>query len=105
MSDTWSNKLLIVIVFTFVISIIWMLVDERQDQLKSNADNKRYEQQSIPRFNTLKKPVILIGKTKISDIFYDIVVKDSNNTFETFTSDCTLANVIGSSKKVGDTLK
>ena len=105
MNDTQSNRLLIVIVLAFIVVMCWLLTIDYRKQEDSITEKERYEKQSIPRFNTLKRPVILIGKTKIGDRYYDIVVKDSNSIFETFTSDCTLANSIGSSKNVGDTLK
>lgn len=63
-----------------------------------------YTEYTVAEFNKLKKPVILIAKTK--DLGnYSIVVKDANDTIIYFGNVSTMASAFGYSYNVGDTLK
>jgi len=55
-------------------------------------------------FSKLKSPVILIGKSE-SMGQYNIVVKDSCGTIRAYGNQSFMANGIGESRAIGDTLK
>ena len=56
-------------------------------------------------FNQLKRPVVLVGKSKQSNNTWAIVVRDGNGNVKSFSDLSILANCIGNSHEVGDTLK
>lgn len=56
------------------------------------------------KFTSLKSPVLLIGKAQVLDS-WTITVQDANGEIITFGFNITLANNIGASRSVGDTIK
>lgn len=55
-------------------------------------------------FNKLKSPVVLIGKDKTLGM-WGITVKDSTGYVLSIGDLCSIANNIGASRNIGDTLK
>jgi len=58
--------------------------------------------------NTLKHPVILIGIDKYvgqRETYYGILVKDSNNVIKYYNSNSNLANIVGETYKLRDTIR
>lgn len=72
----------------FILSLIFISCD---------SDKK-----NIKEFNELKPPVILTAKYIIL-YEYDITLKDGNNTYHMYRGN--LANQIGNSYNIGDTIK
>jgi len=62
-----------------------------------------YTDESVREFNSLKRPVVLIGKKKGFDL-YNITVLDGDGKVYTIGNMSTLANTIGESRNIGDTL-
>lgn len=62
-----------------------------------------YTEESVREFNYLKRPVVLIGKKKSFDL-YNITVLDGDGKVYSIGNMSTLANTIGESRNVGDTL-
>ena len=62
-----------------------------------------YTEESVREFNSLPRPVVLIGKKKSFDL-YNITVLDGDGKVYSIGNMSTLANTIGESRNVGDTL-
>lgn len=62
-----------------------------------------YTDESVRKFNTLKRPVVLIGKEKSFKV-YNITVLSGDGIVYTIGNMSTLAATIGESRNVGDTL-
>jgi hypothetical protein len=72
------------------------------DKALENMHN--YDAEVEAKFNQLKSPVVLVGKDKTLGE-WGITVKDSTGFVYTISCSSDLANNIGASRKVGDTLK
>ena len=70
---------------------------------KPSAD-KDYTTVTDSIFNTLHSPVVLIGKDKSFGL-WGVTLKDGSGKITTFGNFSSLANNLGASRKVGDTLK
>lgn len=69
-------------------------------------DQQEYNQSYLDSFNTLKSPVVLIGKSKTAyDKYYGVSVKDSTGKVLSINWQSDLANDIGASRNIGDTIK
>lgn len=64
---------------------------------------KDYTEQTIREFNNLKPPIILIAKSKSMGL-YGVTVKDATNKIYWIGNFSSLANHIGDSHEIGDTL-
>jgi len=53
--------------------------------------------------NKLKLPIVLIGKGKSMGLYY-IVIKDSTGSIRAYGNLSSIANAIGESRSVGDTI-
>ena len=71
---------------------------------KTVKDFETYDEFVQYDINRLKKPVILIGKHESMGL-YGIVIKDANDSIRTYGNVSSLANCIGESRQVGDTIK
>lgn len=69
-----------------------------------SCDNVTYDDKINKQFNELKSPVILLAKRETA-YGWQITVIDSTKNIQTFEYVSILANTIGVSKSVGDTLK
>jgi len=69
-----------------------------------STKSEDYTDISTREFNTLKSPVILIGKEKSLGC-YNITVIDSNKTILCIGNMSIIARTIGESRNIGDTLK
>jgi len=63
-----------------------------------------YDDYVIHDINTLKSPVILIGKS-CSMSMWGITVKDGKDSIRHYGNASSLANNIGESRNIGDTIK
>lgn len=72
----------------------------------NSIDNKStdYTTETVKQLNAMKSPVILIGKD-MSFGCYSVTVRDGNGNIQCFGNISTLANCIGESNQVGDTIK
>jgi len=71
---------------------------------KTINDFTSYDDFVVYDINRLKKPVILIGKSKTMGL-YGIVLIDGNDSIRRYDNMSSLANAIGESRQVGDTIK
>jgi len=63
-----------------------------------------YTDISVKEINNLKAPVILIGKSKNLNL-YNVLLKDANDSILYIGNMSLVANIIGESYKIGDTIK
>ncbi len=60
--------------------------------------------QAMETFNSMKPPIVLVGKDLTLNT-WGVTLRDSTGRAEQFSNHTPLANEIGASYKVGDTLK
>jgi len=95
------------LILVFAISLLTGLTgcDDRylSDDGKKEKVYSNYTEYTTDVMNSLKPPIILIGKTK--DLgSYSVVLKDSTKKIVFFGNMSTLADAIGESHKIGDTI-
>jgi hypothetical protein len=90
--------------YTLIITIIISFTSCEQKTKWEKMGYPSYTEYTVADFNTLKSPVILIGKVlNLGD--YSIVVKDANGTVRYYGNMSYMASALGHSHNVGDTLK
>ncbi len=62
-----------------------------------------YTNETIDKFTSMPKPVVLYDKTK-NTFWYSVVLKDGNGNLERFGNLSSLANKIGETYQIQDTI-
>jgi hypothetical protein len=70
----------------------------------SSCSSIDWTKDTVDKFNEMKPPVVLFGKTKSLNL-YGVSVMDGNNKIHHFGNKSNFANSIGESYQIGDTLK
>ena len=103
-SELWEGLVMLIplalIVSVFIISVF-------NSEYKDSVPEKSYTDQTVETLNNLKSPVVLVAKSK-SDLvtaMYSVTLKDANDSIVYFGNLSGLANSIGASKQIGDTIK
>lgn len=92
--------------YLFILLLVVLFACENSPRTSQTpvVQTKDYTQRTVDSFNALKSPVILIG-ARISCGSYSIVVKDSTDKVEYYGNMSVFADIIGTSRCIGDTLK
>jgi endo-1,4-beta-D-glucanase Y len=86
-----------------MLSITILSCEDKTIQEQS-VENKNYTEESTNKLNSLKSPVVIIGINK-TWCCYGITVVDSVGYILDISANSNLANSIGQSRKVGDTIR